>query len=137
MNFLSDIPAAITAIDRFLMLHGRDFDDAAQGALLQASASPSPVDKIVGVGEVIYAMGATATDDARTLAAGLVEFASRYSWHGLATDGRGAGMVAALRRDLGEDAPLSGWPAADTDPAPRADLVAALGLSASNTVAAI
>lgn len=129
MNFLSDIPAALAAIDAFLVQHARELDAKVVAALLQASSQPSPVDKIVNFGETLYALGADASAEAKTAAAQVVEFASRFSWHGLGNDGRGAGIVAALQRDLGEPAPAGGWPDAKNDPAPRSDILSALGLT--------
>jgi len=129
MNFLPDISGALAVIDTFLIQHARDLNAATQAALLQASSQASPVDKMVAFGETLYALGAAASAEAKTAAAQVIEFAARYSWHGLGADGRGAGIVAALRRDLGEAAPAGGWPDLATDPAPRPDIQAALGLA--------
>ena len=135
MQYLTDIPAAMNASGAFLITHARDFPAAVQAAMAQAVAQPSPVDQIVIMGETLYALGTTGTAASQTLCGQLIEFASRYSWHGLG-GGRGAGIVSAMCRDLGETAPASGWPAASADPAPREDLVAAMGLTATSTSSA-
>ena len=122
MNYLSDISAAQTAIDTFLVQHARDLPADAVSALLAASAHVSPVDKIVNFSEIIYALGGRATAEAMTAAAQTVEFATRFSWHGLGAGGRGVGILAAFQRDLGEAAPAGGWPDKANDPAPRADV---------------
>jgi len=89
-------------------------------------ASPSPVDQIVRTSEFLYARRADINDAGRSLAAGLIAFATVNAWHGLLEGDRGNGMVQSLRRELG-DTPPSGheWPLAANDPAPLAEFVAA------------
>jgi hypothetical protein len=91
----------------------------------------SPVDKIVNFSETIYALGEKASAEAKTAAAATVEFATRFAWHGLGTEGRGVGILSALQRDLGEPAPAAGWPDPTSDPEPRADLIAVLAPAAA------
>lgn len=119
MNLLQSMGEALPAIDRFLVLHARELDEASLAAMLEASAKVSPVDKIVGVAELLYSIRAELHPDGLTLAGQLIEFAARNGWHGLQVDARGSRMVDAIRRELGEDHPTGGeWPAPDTDPAP-------------------
>ena len=68
-----------------------------------------------------------------TLAIGLIKFCAQHGFFGFGADARTLGMVAALRRDLGEDAPLGGWPDAANDPAPHADLVMTLGMTITSS----
>lgn len=81
------------------------------------SASPSPVDQIVGVGEFVYANRELVDNRAAELAAGLISFATVNAWHGLLDDSRGDRIVANLRKATGE---LSRAPAA---PDAKAEMV--------------
>lgn len=117
MNFLPSLGEVLVAIDQFLIEHARELEAAAKTALLDAAGKVSPVDKIVGVGEVLYAVRADLTAEGLTLGGQAIEFATRNAWHGLANDSRGSRMVDAMRRQLGEEHPTSGeWPAPETDP---------------------
>ena len=89
------------------------------------SSSPSPVDQIVRTGEFLYARKADLNDAGRSLAAGLISFATVNAWHGLLEGNRGDGIVQALRRDLKETAPSgTSWPLEANDPAPLAEFAA-------------
>ena len=89
-------------------------------------ASPSPVDQIVRTGELLYARKVDLNDAGRSLAGGLIAFATVNAWHGLLEGDRGNGMVQALRRDLNETPPSGhSWPLAANDPAPLTEFVAA------------
>lgn len=68
----------------------------------ELSASPSPVDQIVKLGEFVYANRAALPDTAKALGAGLIAYATTNAWHGLLEDDRGNRIVANLRKDLGE-----------------------------------
>lgn len=68
----------------------------------ELSASPSPVDQIVGVGEFVWANRAVVDNDAKALAGGLIAFATTSAWHGLLDDERGNRIVRNLRKEIGE-----------------------------------
>lgn len=80
----------------------------------ELSASPSPVDQIVGVGEFIWANRAVVDNDAKALGGGLIAFATTNAWHGLLEDERGNRIVRNLRKEIGE---IQAAPAAP-DPRP-------------------
>lgn len=119
MNFLSSLGEALTAIDHFLVEQARELDQPTKAALIEAAGRVSPVDKTVGFAEALYGVRADLSDDGLVLAGQVIEFATRYAWHGLTQDARGERMVAAIRRQLGEEHPTGGeWPAPETDPTP-------------------
>jgi hypothetical protein len=68
----------------------------------ELTASPSPVDQIVGVGEFVYANREALSNEARDLGAGLIGYATTNAWHGLLEDDRGNKIVANLRKLTGE-----------------------------------
>lgn len=120
MDLLPTLGDALAAVDRFLMLHAATAPAAARDAILAASTKVSPVDKLVGIAEALYAARADLDAGALTIAGQVIEFCTRNGWHGLANDARGERMVAAIRRDLGEPHPSGGeWPAAGSDPEPH------------------
>ena len=120
MIFLATIAEALAAIDRFLILHAALLPDEHKTALLNAGAKVSAIDKMVEVAEILYAARSELEGEALAIAAQVAEFCARYGWHGLADEGRGAGMVDAFRRQLGEPHPTGGeWPDPASDPAPR------------------
>lgn len=124
MNFPDNIQDLGTASQTFMMMHGASLPEALRNTLLEAISAPSPVDRIVKTGEVLYAARDTLNDDGKALCAQLISFAALQGWHGLGDDNRGGRIVQALRRDLGEKAPSGKWPAADTDPEPDSRYIA-------------
>jgi hypothetical protein len=125
MEFPSNHIEALTAIQNFVADHASDLPEDVRALIITATSQPSPVDTIVSVGELLYARRADLGNEARELAAGCISFAALNGWHGLALDGRGAKIVGALRRELGHDHPSGEWPAAEDDPEPLAQYVAA------------
>lgn len=120
MDFLPTLGDALAAADRFLIEHAATAPAAAKDAIIAAGAKVSPIDKLVDIAEALYAARAALDADALAIAGQVIEFCTRMGWHGLANEARGARMVAAIRRDLGEAHPSGGeWPAAATDPEPR------------------
>lgn len=120
MDFLPTLGDALGACDRLLMLFSAELPQVTNDALLDAGTKVSPVDKLVDVGEVLYAARADLDTDALTIAGQVIEFCTRNGWHGLTNDARGERMVAAIRRQLGEPHPTGGeWPDPETDPAPK------------------
>lgn len=96
------ITDAREAIMDFRAEHFADLPALYRPRFKELSASPSPVDQIVNLGEFIFANRAGMPDSAKALAAGLVAFATTNAWHGLLDDDRGNRIVANLRKDLGE-----------------------------------
>ena len=97
-----------------------------RAALLAAASEVSAVDAVCKSAELIYARRAEAGVLLLGLGAGLAAFAAMNGWHGLAIEGRGAGMMSALRRDAGEPHPTLGtWPDPSDDPAPLAEYLPA------------
>lgn len=95
-----------------------DEDVAIVDKVRDLSASPSPVDQIVRVGEYLYAKRDEIADAGKGVAGGLIAFATVNGWHGLLADNRGNRIVQALRRDLGEEPPAGiEWPDPVDDPA--------------------
>ncbi len=128
MIFLSDIPSAQTAIMAFAMGPSSHLSAGAAPLFATAASKVSPVDAIVSVAECLYAnhgaiADTTARAAAQTLCGQCAAFAAQYAWHGM--DLRGPGMIAAMRRDLGEADPTgAGWPDASADPAPKPEWTA-------------
>jgi hypothetical protein len=94
--------------------HGADIPTHIRPRFRELSASPSPVDQIVGVGELIFANMDQLPNSALDLGAGLIAFATINAWHGLLEDDRGNAIVANLRKKMGE---IKNAPAAP-DPKP-------------------
>lgn len=97
---------------------------ATRAALLEAASAVSVVDAVCRSVELMFARRAELDGFLLQAAAGLAAFATLNAWHGLAEGGRGAGIMAALRRDAGEPHPTGGaWPDPSRDPAPLAEFV--------------
>jgi len=128
MNFLADIPSLSSAVLTFAMTHSGRLPQGAAPLLATAASKVSPVDSIVSVAECLYANQAAMADAAaraaaQTLCGQCAAFAAQYGWHGM--DLRGPGMVAAMRRELGEADPAgAGWPDPSADPAPKPEWTA-------------
>ena len=112
MENLTDIPAALRAIDTFMMDCAAKLSDATKAAVLDATSSVSPVDKIVKFGQALYGDLANIPAEAKAIAAQVIAFAAAQGWHGLHTDGAGITMIAELN---GTAAPA---PKVNTPPLP-------------------
>ncbi|MCK0531443.1 hypothetical protein [Sphingobium agri] len=120
MPVLDSIQAALAAVSHFLITEGAALPSDLRDALIESSGRPSPVDRIVEVGETLYANASLLSDDGKLLCAALVSFATLNGWHGLAEDNRGGRMAMAMRRETGEEPPAGlTWPDAESDPAPK------------------
>jgi hypothetical protein len=126
MRTFDSIGEAREGIVDFRVDHFDTLSDELKKRFKEISSSPSPVDQIVGVMELLYANRAEVTDPAKELIGGLAAYATVNAWHGLAEDNRGNLIVQAMRRDLGEKAP-SGvkFQKPDEDPAPKEQYVIA------------
>lgn len=119
MNTFGNLAAAREAI--MVYRFGPLLEESAPviAAVQELSASASPVDQVVRLGEFLYARRATIADSGKDLAGGLIAFATINGWHNLLADDRGNRIVQALRRDLGETPPVGlEWPDEADDPAP-------------------
>jgi hypothetical protein len=113
------ITDARNAIMDFRANHGAELPDDMVEEFRNLSASPSPVDQVVKLGEMLYARREDCCPEASELAAALTSYATVNGWHGLAEDGRGEKMVQAIRRDLKQEPPLDyKWPDVESDPPP-------------------
>lgn len=89
MTPFKDIPEALQRTSAFLIASGASLPSELQAALSAAVASPSPVDRIVQFGKAIHERREGLSVEARTIAAEAIEFAARFGWHGLASEGPG------------------------------------------------
>lgn len=118
MQFLDGgFAAAAPAVATFIRDHGAAIPPVTFDAL--AAYSPSGVDRVVSGCEALYAAADYLPPGGLVLCAQLARIAEENGFHALGQTPRAAGVVAAMRRRLGEtDGPL---PA--EDPAPNPDLI--------------
>ncbi len=102
MQTFDSIGDARNAIMDFRADHWAEVPEHLRSRLRDLIGSPAPVDQVVSVGEFIWANRDQMTAPAWALAAGLIAFATTYSFHGLQDDDRGNRIVLNLRVDLGE-----------------------------------
>lgn len=102
MQTFESLIDARNAIMDFRAAHGSDLPEHLSGRFRDLSASPSPVDQIVGLAEFIYANRDQVTQPTLLLGAGLAAFATVNAWHGLVEDNRGDSILSNLRKDAGE-----------------------------------
>lgn len=96
-----------------------------RAALIEAASAVSVVDAVCRSVELMFARRGELDGFLLQAAAGLAAFATAHAWHGLGEGGRGAGIMAALRRAAGEPHPTGGsWPDESQDPAPLAEFAA-------------
>lgn len=120
MPVLDSIQAALAAVSNFLIAEGAALPDALRVALVESSGRPSPVDRIVEVGETLYSNASLLSDEGKMLCAALISFATLNGWHGLAEDNRGGRIAMAMRRETGEEPPAGlTWPEPESDPTPK------------------
>lgn len=81
------IPAALTAIQAFMIEHAAKEADDFKAALLSAAASVSPVEQIVLIGKAVHEHRDTASTAAKDLGTAAIQFAAQNGWHGLAASG--------------------------------------------------
>lgn len=121
---IDSIQSALSAISTFLITEGAALSPDLRDALVTSSGRPSPVDRIVEVGESLYTHADYLSNSGKLLCGGLMTFASMNGWHGLTEDNRGPRIAQAMQRDAGDPAPMGmTWTNADSDPAPKAPAV--------------
>lgn len=99
-------------------------DDVKSALLAIQADNPSPVDRIVKTGELLYARLDDLTQAGKRLVADLIGYATVASWHGLGADERGMRIIKAARRELGDESPTGSWPDPETDPEPKPEFAA-------------
>ncbi len=120
MQYFDNISSAGDALNEWFWTNKARLPDLV-GKTIQPllGAVRSPVDACVNAAEIIYANRTALAPDDLALGAGLAALCSVNGFHGLG-EGRGDAMCFALRRDAGEDAPLSvTWPDPADDPEPH------------------
>lgn len=119
MQTISTIDQALDVMGDYLDDHGASLEPALRDRLKQASREVSRVVGVVSFMEVLYAHRDEVGDAGKLVCAQLAQFATVNAWHGLAADNRGAGIVYAMRRDLGHTNPANeAWPDPADDPEP-------------------
>lgn len=108
--------SAAPAVAAFIRDHGAEIPAITFDAL--AAYSPSGVDRIVSACEALYAAADHLPADGLTLCAQLARIAEENGFHALGQTPRAAGIIAAMRRRLGETA----TPDPSADPAPYPEL---------------
>lgn len=103
-----------TALAVFTRDHGAGLPPVTFDAL--AAYFPSPVDRTVSVCEALYAAADSLGPEGWTLCAQLARVAQDNGFHELGQTARGAGVIAAMRRRVGETT----GPDPSEDPAPLA-----------------
>jgi len=82
--------------------------------------SPSPVDAMVRIAELLYARRNELDSEGRGFAYGLFTFATQMGFHGLRDDNRGMRIAQSMARDDGEP---GDWPDPETDPGARQEFI--------------
>lgn len=127
-EYPNSLPAASRLMQEFAAAELSNLSDFTRTKVIEALSELNIADQLVKFGEAIYADAKNVNAAARNAAAAIIGFASGFTgygpYHGLQLDNRGGRIVAALRRRNGHVSPNpDGWPAANTDPEPRADMV--------------
>ena len=119
MESLPSISDAIALIRTYERDHVSELPPKAAAGLSAAVIMISSVDIIVRGGEAMYAAHKQALlpQDGMVVCGQEISYATDNGWHGLA-GGRGQGIVAALRRDIGEAPTGPAWPLPEDDPLP-------------------
>lgn len=114
---VANFEEAGAALQRFMINHAVDLPEHTREHLIKLASHPSPVDRIVGSTEALYAAKDDLTKEGRDVTAQLAQFAAVHGFHGMGE--RGQQIAAAMNRIGGYAAPAgSEWPAAADDPAP-------------------
>lgn len=125
MLMTNEIPAILNQLEAWKAEHSAALRPELRSRILDLSFN-SPVDTIVKTAETLYAAKGEVGDAGKQMLAELFYTASYHGWHGVNTDGRVGRIMAGVRRDLGEDTPVMGWPAPEDDPEPKPEYVVAV-----------
>jgi len=102
LKTLDSVTDVLNAIMDFRADHGGEVPERLRARFRELSGSPSPVDRMVGVGEFIWANRAELPQEAKELGAGVIAFCTLNGFHGLLDDNRGDRIVSHLRAEMGE-----------------------------------
>lgn len=118
MKLYSGIAEAADAMRAFFYVNQAALPEGVRERLQGAvGTGSSPIDLAVAFVEFAYANRADVPVQMLEIAAGVGLIIVQFGFHG-SLDGRADGIVAALRRDSGEDAPAGvEWPDPESDPA--------------------
>jgi hypothetical protein len=122
MFFTDEIPAIINKLETYKGDYANSLPVEVRDKIYELSFG-SPVDTIVKTAETLYAAKDEIGDPGKQMCAELFYTASFHGWHGVNGAGRAGKIIAAMRRDLGEDAPAMGWPDPENDPAAKPEYV--------------
>lgn len=134
MEFPDNLADLGVAVQNFMMMRGGNLPENLRSAMLTALGAPSPVERVVKTGELLYGSRDIINDEAKALCAQLISFAAMQGWNGLNDDNRGGRIVQAMRRELGEKAPNGRWPKVPNDPERLPEITQALGLDAEDEI---
>lgn len=119
---VANFQEAGAVLQRFLIGHAGDLPEHTREHLITLASHPSPVDRIVGAAEALYAVKADLSKEGREVTAQLAQFAAVHGFHGMGQ--RGQKIAAAMNRIGGYVAPTGmEWPSAADDPEPLAQYV--------------
>jgi len=116
---LPSISDAIALLRTYERDHVTELPTKAGEGLSAAVVMISSVDAMVNGGEALYAAHKQGLlpQDGMIVCGQEISYCTDNGWHGLA-NGRGQGIVAALRRDIGEAPTGPAWPLPENDPIP-------------------
>jgi hypothetical protein len=122
MLFTDEIPTIINKLETYKGDYANSLPVELRDKIYELSFG-SPVDTIVKTAETMYAARDVIGDAGKQMCAELFYTASFHGWHGVNGAGRAGKIIAAMRRDLGEEAPAMGWPDAENDPEVKPEYV--------------
>lgn len=123
MQISNELFKVLGAVPVVLMRHGAPLPEHTIAAIQAATEDPSPRNRIVAIGEALYAAKDTLNNELRELAAQCFDLMREHSWLHVSVEdaNRAAAVIRALQRDSGETAPAGKpWPKEADDPAPVA-----------------
>lgn len=125
MTTIDSFPSALAAIDDLRIEHGAGLLDHTRAQLRNIATKASPLDRVVGTVEALWAARADIGKPGRDTAAALALFVGGAGFPALALEGRGQRIAAALHRAGGYSPPAgTDWPDPETDPETLAEYVA-------------
>ena len=116
MKYADEIGQLNQNLQAFLIKKGAGLPEFYRTIIIEAVASPSPVDRIVKSAEALYAVKDKLDEEGLRVCAQLAQFAALNGWHGMDQDNRGGRIAQAVQRILGDKAPTGEWPISADDP---------------------